>query len=231
MQDITFAGAFVAGLLSFLTPCVLPLVPVYLGNLVGPEIFEANVKRRRLPVFLHALCFVAGFTVVFVVLGLAAGLAGFAIGFHTEVVRLVAGILLIAFGLFMFASLKVPWLNFGKGMSPSAGRATGYVRSFITGGIITVAWTPCVGPVMGGILTLAGASQTAWYGAALTAVFSLGLGFPFLIIGVAFDSLLPLVRRINRYSRYIYIVSGILLIAVGILILTNKLTLLQQIGA
>ena len=229
MEDITFAGAFVAGLLSFLTPCVLPLVPVYLGNLVGPEIFDTSVKRSRLPIFLHALCFVFGFGLVFVVLGIAAGLVGFAMGPHQELIRLIAGILLIVFGLIMFASLKVPWLNFERGMAPSAARTTGYVRSFITGGIITVAWTPCVGPVLGGILALAGASQTVWSGAALTAVYSLGLGIPFLIIGVAIDSLLPLVRRINQYSRYIYLVSGVLLIAVGILILTNKLALLQQL--
>ena len=222
MEEISFLVAFSAGLLSFLSPCVLPLVPVYLASLVGPEIFDARVTRKRMPIFLHSFSFVIGFSIVFTILGAGAGLAGFAISAHLVVIRQIAGSLLIVFGLFILAALKVPWLNFERRLTPSQSVATGYLRSFLTGGIFSLAWTPCVGPTLGGILTLAMGSGTAWQGAYLLAVYSLGLGLPFLLIGVAFDSITPLLKHIHRYSAAIYIISGLLLIAVGILILTNR---------
>ncbi len=223
MEEISFLVAFSAGLLSFLSPCVLPLVPVYLASLVGPGIFDAKVTRKRMPIFLHSLSFVIGFSIVFTILGAGAGLAGFAISAHLVVIRQIAGSLLIVFGLFILAALKVPWLNFEKRLTPSQSVTTGYLRSFLTGGIFSLAWTPCVGPILGGILTLALGSGTAWQGACLLAVYSLGLGLPFLLIGVTFDSITPLLKHIHRYSAAIYVISGLLLIAVGILILTNRL--------
>jgi len=226
VESIPLLIAFSAGLLSFLSPCVLPLVPVYLASLYGPEIFEPTAKRNRIPVFLHSLSFVIGFSMVFISLGVSAGLAGFALSAHLVVIREIAGSLLIAFGLFMLIAQKVPWLNYEKRLSPSRSMATGYLRSFLTGAIFSLAWTPCVGPILGGILTLAATLETAWHGAYLLAIYSLGLGLPFLIIGAAFDSVAPLLKRINRYSGLIYIISGVLLIAVGILILTNRLALL-----
>lgn len=223
MENISLLVAFGAGLLSFLSPCVLPLVPVYLASLVGPDIFVSEVPKRRTPVFFHSLSFVIGFTIVFISMGVGAGLAGFAIGSHLAIVRQIAGSLLIFFGLFMLASLKIPWLNYEKRLSPSRGTTTGYLRSLLIGAIFSLAWTPCVGPILGGILVLAWSSETAWHGAYLLAIYSLGLGIPFLVIGAAFGSVAPLLKRIHRYSTAIYIFSGALLMAVGILILTNKL--------
>jgi cytochrome c-type biogenesis protein len=223
MEHVSFLVAFSAGLLSFLSPCVLPLVPVYLASLCGPEIFEPEFNRLRLPIFLHSLSFVIGFSIVFVILGAAAGLVGFTISSYSVVIRQIAGILLVVFGLFMLTALKVPWLNYERRLSPSLGTTTGYLRSLLTGGIFCLAWTPCVGPILGGILTLALDSATAWQGAYLLAIYSLGLGFPFLAIGVAFDFVIPLLKSINRYSSITYIVSGVLLITVGILILTDRL--------
>ena len=223
MEEISFLIAFSAGLLSFLSPCVLPLVPVYLASLAGPEIFDAKATRKRMPLFLHSLSFVIGFSIVFTILGAGVGLVGFAISAHLVIIRQIAGSLLIVFGLFILAALKVPWLNFEKHLAPSQSVTTGYLRSFLTGGIFSLAWTPCVGPILGGILTLALGSETAWQGAYLLAIYSLGLGLPFLIMGIAFDSITPLLKRIRRYSTVIYIISGLLLIATGILILTNRL--------
>ncbi|MBM4432442.1 MAG: cytochrome C biogenesis protein CcsB [Chloroflexi bacterium] len=222
-ENISFAVAFGAGLLSFVSPCVLPLVPVYLASLWGPEIFEPDAKRRRVPMFLHALSFVGGFSAVFIILGVSAGLVGFVIGLHLALMRQIAGSLLIAFGVFMLLAAKIPRLNFEKRLTHSQGIATGYLRSFFTGAIFSLAWTPCVGPILGGILTLAMASETAAQGGALLAIYSLGLGLPFLIIGVAFDALAPLLKRIQRYSNLIYLISGALLIAIGILTLANRL--------
>jgi len=223
MEHIPLVIAFVAGLASFLSPCVLPLVPVYLASLCGPEVFEPKVSRIRLPIFLHSLSFVIGFSTVFTILGAIAGLAGFAISPHSVVIRYVVGSLLIIFGLFMLAALKVPWLNYERRLNQSLGTTTSYLRSFLTGSIFCLAWTPCVGPILGGILSLALDSATAWHGAYLLGIYSLGLGLPFLIIGIAFDAITPLLKRIYSYSTAIYIFSGVLLITVGILILTNRL--------
>ena len=223
MENISFVVAFGAGLLSFLSPCVLPLVPVYLASLAGPEIFEPKGDRTRVPVFLHSLSFVLGFSLVFTLFGAGVGLVGFALSSYLAIIRQIAGGLLIVFGLFLLVALRIPWLNFEKRLAPSRGTTIGYLRSFLTGGIFSLAWTPCVGPILGGVLALALGSETAWQGAYLLAIYSLGLGLPFLVIGVAFDSVTPLLRRIHRYSTAIYIFSGVLLVAVGILILTGNL--------
>ena len=223
MEHTSLLIAFSAGLASFLSPCVLPLVPVYLASLCGPEIFEPKVKRVRVSIFLHSLSFVIGFSIVFSLWGAGAGLIGSAFIAYSAVIRQIAGSLLIVFGLFLLASMKVPWLNFEKRLTAPRGVTTGYLRSILTGGIFSLAWTPCVGPIMGGILTLALGSETAWHGTYLLAIYSLGLGLPFLIVGAAFDFITPLLKRVHRYSTAIYIFSGVLLIAVGILILTNRL--------
>jgi len=223
VEQISILVAFSAGVVSFVSPCVLPLVPVYLASLCGPEILEPKAKKRRVPIFLHSLSFVAGFSIVFVTLGVIAGLTGYAISPNQELLNKIAGSLLIVFGLFMLAALKLPWLNYEKRLTPSLGSTTGYLRSLLTGAIFSMAWTACVGPILGGILTLALDSATAWSGAYLLAVYSLGLGLPFLIIGAAFDSVSPLLKRIRGHTVPIYVVGGLLLIAVGVLILTNNL--------
>lgn len=223
MESISIIVAFSAGLLSFLSPCVLPLVPVYLASLVGPEIFEARSTGIRLPVFLHSLSFVFGFSLIFITMGAIAGLTGFVINPSLALLNKISGSLLIAFGLFILVALKVPWLNYEKRLNLSLGSTTGYLRSFLIGATFSLAWTACVGPILGGILTIALNSATAWHGAYLLSFYSLGLGLPFLIIGVAFDSLAPLLKRIQRYSQIIHVTSGLLLIVIGILILTNKI--------
>ena len=223
IEHMALLVAFVAGLSSFLLPCVLPLVPVYLASIAGPEIFDTKTKRRRLSISLHSLTFVVGFSIVFSLWGAGVGLIGSAFVGYSSVIRQIAGSLLIVFGLFMLAALKVPWLNYEKRFNSSVSATTGYLRSFLIGGIFCLAWTPCVGPILGGILTLALDSATVWRGACLLGVYSLGLGLPFLLIGVAFDSITPLLKRIYRYTTAIYIFGGVLLIAVGVLVLANKL--------
>jgi len=228
-EQITMGVAFAAGLASFLSPCVLPLVPVYLASLAGPEILEATSKQRRGPIFLHSLSFVMGFAVVFSLWGAGAGLIGSALIDYSSIIDRVVGILLIAFGVVILASLRVPWLNFERRLNLSLGTTSGYLRSFLTGSIFTLAWTPCLGWQIAGILALAGSSGTAWQGTYLLAVYSLGLGLPFLIVGAAFDAILPLLKSINRHSRWIYVVSGVLLIAVGILVVTGRLVWLNTV--
>jgi cytochrome c-type biogenesis protein len=223
MDDISFITAFGAGLASFISPCVVPLVPVYFASLCGPEILNPETMPRRVTIFLHALFFVLGFSLVFVLLGVLVGLTGVVINPYSVIVRSVVGSLLIIFGLFMLLSLKVPWLNYEKRLALSFGSTAGYLRSFLTGSIFCLAWTPCISPLLGSILTLAWGSRTVGQGAYLLGAYSFGLGLPFLIIGAAFGSMIPVLKRVRRYSGIIYIVSGVLLIVIGILVLVNKL--------
>lgn len=229
MENISAITAFVAGLASFLLPCVLPLAPIYLAILAGPEILEPGADKKNVRVFLHSLTFVAGFSAVFVGLGAGAGLAGLAISINFSLIKQVAGILLIVFGTLFLLSQKVPQLNFQKRLTPSQSTKTGYIRSFATGAIFSMASMTCATYILGGILMLAAASATAWRGASLLAIYSLGLGIPFLIIGAAFDRVTPLLKRIQRHSKAVYITSGAVLIVLGILVTTGRLTLLTGV--
>jgi cytochrome c-type biogenesis protein len=229
MNNISLIAAFGAGLASFVSPCIIPLVPVYFASLCGPEILDVKTAPPRKTIFLHSLSFVIGFSLIFIILGVLVGLTNIIINPYSVVVRSIVGGLLIFFGLFMLLSTRIPWLNYETRLSPRLGTSTGYLRSFLTGCIFCIAWTPCISPILGGILTLAWGSQTAWQGGYLLAAYSLGLGLPFLLIGAAFSTLKPVIKRIHQYSSWIYIISGILLVVTGVLLLVNRMTWL--IGA
>jgi cytochrome c-type biogenesis protein len=229
MENVTVWAAFGAGIASFFTPCVLPMVPVYLASLAGPEILEGK-SESRWPLFLHAFFFVLGMGLVFTAIGALAGLAGININPNSPTVQNISGGLLIFFGLFMLGAGFIPWLNFEKRLSPKMGRSSGYIRSFIVGAAFTVAWTPCLSPILGSVLTLALNSETAGKGALLLAVYSLGMGLPFLLVGAFFSTLTPVLKRIGRYSRWIYFASGALLVVAGILIILGKLSFLYLNG-
>jgi cytochrome c-type biogenesis protein len=226
MPSITFPVALAAGLLSFLSPCVLPLVPVYIANIAGSSVLTANPPSRRY-IFLHTLSFVAGFSLVFVILGASMGLLGAMV--PLRLVNNIAGTLLILFGLFLIAATKIPWLNYEKRLLPNRARGTGYLRSLSIGAIFSLAWVPCVGPVLAAILALAATSQTAWQGVYLLLAYSLGLGLPFIAVGLALGALSRYLRWLNRHAYITSIVSAALLITIGILILTGKLVLLSTL--
>ena len=222
MREVTFLLAFGYGILSFVSPCVLPLVPIYLANIAGST--ATLGKSGRWLIFSNSVVFVIGFTLMFALWGAGAGLLGSTLVTHMSTLRHAVGALLIVFGALMLAALKVPWLNYEKRLRAETGRKAGLLRSFIIGAIFPVAWTPCASWVLGSIVLLAGASESAARGALLLAVYSLGLGLPFLAAGIALDSLMPLLRRIGRYATVFYVVSGVSLIAVGLLLVTDRLS-------
>jgi cytochrome c-type biogenesis protein len=228
-ENVTLAVAFSGGFLSFLSPCVLPMVPVYLASLYGPGIFD-EAKRIRLQVFLHSLSFVIGFTVVYTFLGAIVGLTGYAVIPDYSLLSKIAGGFLIAFGIIILASTRISWLNYEKHLSPRLGKTSSYFRSFLIGAAFSVSWTACVGPILGSILAIAATQARAWEGAYLLAVYSLGLGLPFLIIGIAFDYLIPFLKKVQRYSLAIHIISGLLLVVIGILILTGQLDWISSLA-
>ncbi len=223
MSEISVFIAFGAGILTFLSPCVLPLVPVYLANLAGASALDDKKGISFGPPFFHTLLFVAGLAAVFTSLGAVAGLTGFAIGAHLEMLHKIAGGLLVFFGLFLLASLKIPWLNYEKRVHHVFGRKIGYSRSFFIGAAFSLGWTPCIGPILGGVLALAAHSETVWQGAYLLVSYSTGLGLPFVMMSLAIG---PISSRLKRFRRYIPLVSligALLLILVGALVFFDRL--------
>jgi len=223
-MPISFLTAFGAGILSFLSPCVLPLVPVYLANIAGASVLTTAPPDRRY-IFLHTFSFVAGFSLVFIALGASLGLLGAAV--PQGVLEKVGGALLIIFGVFLIAATKVPWLNYEKRLDFARAKGTGYVRSLLIGVIFSLGWIPCVGPILGGILTLAASSQTAWQGVYLLLAYCLGLGLPFIAVGLALGAASRYIKWLSRHAFITSIVAAVLLISVGILMLTGYLEYLM----
>jgi len=226
MPSISFLTAFGAGILSFLSPCVLPLVPVYLANIAGASVLTTAHPDRRY-IFLHTFSFVVGFSLVFIALGASLGLLGAAV--PQGVLEKVGGALLITFGIFLIAATKVPWLNYEKRLDFTRAKGTGYIRSLLIGVIFSLGWIPCVGPILGGILTLAASSQTAWQGVYLLLAYCLGLGLPFVAVGLALGAASRYIRWLSRHAFVTSIVAAVLLISVGILMLTGYLRYLSAL--
>lgn len=221
--SVGFAAAFAAGIVSFLSPCVLPLIPGYLSFMTGVAVGDLASKRLSGAVVVPALLFVAGFATVFTALGASASVLGSLLVQYRGVLEIVAGILVIAFGVLLLGIIKMPWLygdaRFDMGKSRSFGRGA----AFVMGAAFAFGWSPCVGPVLGAILALAGTTGSAAQGAALLFVYSLGLGVPFVLTALLFGTMGPLLARMNQHALVINRVAGVLLIMVGVLILTGQL--------
>ncbi|NLV73928.1 MAG: cytochrome c biogenesis protein CcdA [Chloroflexi bacterium] len=217
--NVSIFTALIAGLLAFFSPCVLPLVPAYLGYMAGTTVSGlASTSRWRIA--LHALVFTLGFGLVFTLLGAAAGLLGSALGRYLPAVVRIGGVFLIILGLDLLGLVRIPFLQMERRLEVRPKRS-GYWASFLVGMVFAAGWTPCIGPVLASILVLAANSQTVWQGSLLLAVFSLGLGVPFIAVGALFHVLLPLMRRMGKWVRIFNYVGGGLLIVMGFLLLTG----------
>jgi cytochrome c-type biogenesis protein len=225
MPSITFLAAFVAGILSFLAPCILPLVPVYLANIAGTSVLTPDLADRR-RIILHTISFIVGFSLVFIALGASLGLVGAAV--PQGLLEKVAGALLIAFGAFLVVATRVPWLNYERRLDFARARGTGYLRSLLIGIIFSLGWIPCVGPILGGILTLAASSQTVWQGVYLLLAYCLGLGLPFIAVGLLLGAASRYLRWFSRHGFITSMIAAALLIGVGILMLTGYM---EYLGA
>src|SRR6266567_2719453 len=189
-SELSFGVAFAAGLVSFVSPCVLPLVPIYLAQLVGQSIYqstnEQNDKPAQLITFLHAAVFVLGFTLAFVALGATASSLGSFLRAHQFQLRQISGIILIIFGLHLTGIFKLPFLYWQKRFDFRPTRAS-YPASLLIGVIFAISWTPCIGLILGAILAMAASARTLAQGVSLLLVYSLGLGVPFLLLGLGLD--------------------------------------------
>jgi cytochrome c-type biogenesis protein len=244
IANVSFIAAFVAGVLSFISPCVLPLIPGYLSFISGVTLDEmqglpaaaragggavavaaAPAGRRR--VIVTSLFFILGFSLVFVSLGATASVLGQFLMERLRILGKIAGVLIIVFGLHTMGVLRIGWLYSEKRVQ-MARKPAGPLGALLVGVAFAFGWTPCIGPILAGILTIAAAQETIGQGVQLLAVYSAGLGIPFLLTSLAINQFFAAFARIRRHYRLIEFVSGALLVAIGILIFTDRFTIIAR---
>ncbi len=230
MNELSVLVVFTAGLFSFLSPCVLPLIPSYLSFLSGVSLEEmrsvtmqGDIRRR---VVLNSLFFILGFSIVFISLGASASYLGSLFVGYRTFIRTLGGILITLVGLYLIGVFKVPFLERYLQFNLK-GKPTGYFGSVLVGITFALAWTPCIGPILGAVLTLAGTSAEVDRGIVLLATYAAGLGLPFFLSALAMNSFFQFSQSFRRYIRAVHVTAGILLLIVGVLILTDYLTVLN----
>lgn len=228
-EPLSILVAFTAGSFSFLSPCVLPLFPSYLSFITGMSLDKLRAgqgPRERRIVVLHSLLFILGFSVIFVGMGASFSVLGQFLVDYREIMRIAGGALIIFFGLYIAGVFKLPWL--GRTFQlPLRARRAGYVGSFLVGVTFAVGWTPCVGPILGSILSLAGTADTVGTGIAMLVAYSMGLALPFFLSSFAVGTFLTLFQRFRQVVPVFEMVAGVLLVVVGVLVITNYFVVLN----
>lgn len=228
--NITYLGAFIAGLLSFLSPCVLPLIPSYVTYITGISFSQLDAEhpgeRIRLRTFLHSVLFVSGFTVVFVLLGASATLVGAFLQDNIGIVRRVAGIMVVLFGIHVTGLVPIGWL-LGERRINIRKKPAGYPGSFIVGIAFAAGWTPCIGPMLASILMMVATDEKAGQGMFLLLTYSAGLGIPFILSSLALHRFIMFFNRFKKHIRLFEITSGLFLVLLGLLIYMNWLSVIS----
>ncbi len=229
ISQISLFAAFSAGLLSFISPCVLPLVPSYLSYITGLSVENlAMVEERerfKSAILLNALLFIAGFSTVFIAFGASASLIGQVLYEYQDIIRKIGGVLIIIFGLYLLGILKLNIFMTERRLVHFESRPVGYLGSFLIGTAFGAGWTPCVGPVLGTILAYASTTESMSSGVMLLSAYSFGLGLPFFLTAFGMDTFLSYFKSLRTYLGGVSFVSGGLLILVGIMIFTDSVTL------
>ncbi len=227
MDDISIIGAFAAGTISFLSPCVLPLVPGYISMVSGISLDRLQAESEGDPkiarvVLLNSVFFILGFSLTFITLGASASAIGQIVMSRMSILYRLAGLLIIIFGLHLIGIFKIPFLYQDKRFHNVKPR--GMAGAFVLGLAFAFGWSPCLGPILAGILTVASTRETVNEGVGLLAVYSAGLGLPFLLTSVGLNRFLSFYSRFKHHLRKVEVVSGVFVVAIGTLILTNTLT-------
>ncbi len=219
-------AVFAAGIVSFLSPCVLPLVPGYVSYIAGQSMVDSATSRAlivRVQALALSTCFVLGFATIFVILGASATKLGQALISYRYELNLIGGLIVIGFGLFATGLLRLPWLqrDFRFDIALPGGRP---VAAYLLGMAFAFGWTPCIGPVLGAILTVSATSATVAEGVKLLAIYSLGLGMPFLLVAMFTGGLLARLKSIGRVGRLLEILAGSIMVLMGVAIITSQLS-------
>ena len=218
--------AFMAGILSFLSPCVLPLVPSYLSFVTGMSLEDLQQGVDRRATLIHSLLFVAGFSMIFITLGASASFLGVFLRYYEVWIARIGGVVIIVLGLHLTGVFRIAPLMRERRVQVKD-KPAGYIGTLGVGAAFGAGWTPCIGPVLGAILTLAGTQESVWSGVILLTVYSAGLAIPFLISALALDFFLNTFSRFRRLLPIVEKASGIMLIILGLLLATGSFTLLS----
>ncbi len=227
ISQITIGLAFLAGLASFLSPCVFSLVPAYVGYLGGRAV-GGNGESNRWVTFSHGLAFVLGFSIVFVLLGVAASFAGSLLYDARFWLAKIGGVVVTVFGLHMIGLIHIPFLSYDTRVNQAPDQKWGYLSSALMGVFFSAGWSPCVGPVLGAILTLAINGGSVSQGASLLSAYSAGLAIPFLVAALGIGWVTTILRKYNKVMRYVEIAMGVILVIVGLMLLTGIFELIAQ---
>ena len=231
-QEVTYFGAFIAGLLSFLSPCVLPLIPSYITYLTGLSFADLQAEhpthKVRQTAMLHSLAFILGFTIVFVLLGASATLVGSFLNQHASFLRKAGGILIVLLGVHVSGLVPISML-LGEKRVTLHRKPAGYAGTFLVGIAFAAGWTPCIGPILAAILMVAATEENVYHGIILLLIYSLGLGIPFFLSSLAMHQFIVMFQRFKKYIRLFEICTGIFLVLVGIMIFFNWLSRLSGV--
>jgi cytochrome c-type biogenesis protein len=231
LPQISLLAAFSAGLLSFVSPCVLPLVPSYISYITGLSVEQlTDVSERakfKKAIVLNSLLFIAGFSAVFIAFGASASLLGQVLVTYQDYIRRIGGVLIVVFGLYLLGVLNLNFLKM-EHRYQFRNRPAGYLGSFFIGVAFAAGWTPCVGPVLGSILLYAGTTDSLIDGIVLLTSYSLGLGLPLFLTALGVDRFLAYFREVRAYLWGVSTVSGVLLVVVGVMIYANSLTMVTS---
>lgn len=229
-ETITFQAALIAGLLSFFSPCILPLIPAYFSFITGLTLDELTLDagETRKKVLLSTLAYVCGFSFIFILLGASASFLGSVMAKYTWLIRYAGGGIVIVFGLHLLGIINIKGLNFEKRIHMGE-KPLHLMGTFVIGMAFGAGWSPCIGPLLGSILIVAGNQETIFQGMLLLGVYSAGLALPFILISLFINRLLEIMKRATRVLMYVNKVSGILLIALGVLLITDRLGILARL--
>jgi cytochrome c-type biogenesis protein len=233
-SNLNLGIAFFAGLASFLSPCVFALVPAYIGYLSGRSVAaagDAQVKSTSWTTFTHGLAFVTGFSAIFIMLGAVAGALGNALYNITGILVKIGGVVVIIFGLHMTKIIRIPFLDYDLRPQTKPDVNRGYISSLLMGVFFSAGWSACVGPVLGAILTLSFNQGGSGQGAVLLTAYSAGLAIPFLLAATQIGWVTMIIRRYGKVMHYAEIIMGVVLIAIGVLLFTDRFQTLASLGS
>ena len=232
LSQVSLFAAFSAGLLSFVSPCVLPLVPSYLSYITGlslEKLSDADERERfRRAIVINSLLFIAGFSTVFIAFGASASLVGQLLYEYQDVIRKVGGVLIIIFGIYLLGFFKFQFFMTERRLLHFQSRPVGYLGSFLIGTAFAAGWTPCVGPVLGAILAYASTTDSMKDGVVLLATYSLGLGIPFFLTALGVDRFLAYFKKMRTYLGGVSVASGGVLVAVGVLLYADSIAVITS---
>jgi cytochrome c-type biogenesis protein len=228
-ESISYPAALIAGLLSFFSPCILPLIPAYFTFITGlslDELTDAPTRRLRGRIIRATLSYVLGFSLVFILMGASASFIGGAIFKYRDWIRIIGGVLIIFLGIHMTGVIRFKALEFERRLQVQK-KPLHFMGTFLVGMAFGAGWSPCIGPLLGSILIVAGSQETVTHGIGLLSVYAAGLAIPFLVLSVFVDSLLTFIKKASWSIKYINVTAGVLLLILGLLLVTNKLNLIS----